>query len=151
MDLYYFSYTGTSKEIALALARRFNAIPKEIKTYSFPYSFWLLLSFIPGFEIRANFEPPQSPYGVLVFPKWTFNCPPVTYFLKKISFEKLILIITYGGWREIPYGEYYKKLASKNCKEVEVIYIKRKLWERKKELSLLEIERNIKEVLNQFK
>lgn len=36
-------------------------------------------------------------------------------------------------------------------KEVEVIYIKRKLWERTKELSLLEIEKKVKGVLNQFK
>lgn len=151
MDLYYFSYTGTSKEIALALAKSLNIVPKEIRTYSFPYPFWLFLSFIPRLEIKAHFEPPQGPYGVLIFPKWTFNCPPVTYFLKKVSFQKLFLIITYGGWREKPYGRSYKNLAQKTSKEVEVFYVKRSVWRREKELLLKEIEIKINEFLIQFK
>jgi hypothetical protein len=128
VELYYFSYTGISKEIALALSSKLKLIPKEIKSYNFPYGVWLFFSFIPGLEIRAEFESPQTYEGILVFPKWTFNCPPVSYFINRVYFKRLLLIITYGGWREKPYGEYYKNLARKKTQEVGIFYVKRKLW-----------------------
>ena len=143
MDLYYFSYTGTSRNVAFALAEIFKITPKEIKSFSFPYPIWLFLSFIPHLSLKAYFEYPKSPFGILVFPKWTFNCPPVTYFLKNVSFEKLLLIIPFGGWREKPYGEYYKKLALKKSKKVDIIYIKRKNWHSKEEQILKEISEKV--------
>jgi len=150
VDLYYFSYTGTSKSIALALARELKIVPKEIKSYSFPYPIWLLFSFIPHFSLKAYFEPQENSYGILIFPKWTFNCPPVTYFLKHTAFEKLFMIITYGGWREKPYGEYYKNLATKRCKDVDLIFIKKSEWEKNKYSLLIKIEEKIKNFINRY-
>lgn len=128
MDLYYFSYTGISLSVAKELSYLLKIPPKEIKTYSLPYFFWLILSFIPYLQVKISFEIPSSPYGILVFPKWTFNCPPVTSFLQRVSFERLLLVITFGGWREIPYGEFYKDLASKKSSLVKVYYIKKSAW-----------------------
>lgn len=129
MDIYYFTYTGTSKKIASWLGEKFKLIPKEIKTYKLPYFIWLLLSFIPYLPIKASFDPPSNDIIIVCFPKWTFNCPPITYFLKKIYCKKLILIITYKGWGEKSYAKIYKNFVSKKIKETEVIFIKRKLWE----------------------
>jgi hypothetical protein len=145
VDLYYFSFTGTSKSLAFALASKLKITPKEIKSFSFPYPIWLLLSFIPPLCLKSKFEPPESSSGILVFPKWTFNCPPVTYFLKGVSFEKLLLIILYGGWREKPYGEFYRKLALKKSKRVDIIYIKRKKWLGEGELILKKISAKAEE------
>ncbi|PMP69079.1 MAG: hypothetical protein C0190_00645 [Thermodesulfobacterium geofontis] len=130
MDIYYFSYTGTSKEIAEWLSKKFNLKPKEIRTYKFPYLIWLFLSFIPYLPFKATFEPPFNDTIILCFPKWTFNCPPITYFLKKIRCRKLILIISYKGWGKKLYEHLYLKLASKVAKEIKITFIKQKLWKR---------------------
>ena len=130
MDIYYFSYTGISKEIAEWLGKKFKIKPKEIKTYRFPYFIWLVLSFIPYLSLKALFEPPSNETIILCFPKWTFNCPPITYFLKKIHCKRLILVISYKGWGEKSYAKLYKNLGSKKAKEVSTILIKRKLWEK---------------------
>ncbi|MFN3505337.1 MAG: hypothetical protein ACK4Y7_03900 [Caldimicrobium sp.] len=127
IDLYCFSYTGTSLEVAKALSSILKISPKVIKTYRLPYFLWLITSFIPSFKVPILFEKPASSYGILVFPKWTFNCPPVTAFLEKVSFEKLLLVICYGGWREKPYGEYYRRFSLKKSSMVAVHYIKKKL------------------------
>ncbi len=129
MDIYYFTYTGTSKKIANWLGEKFKITPKEIKTYSLPYFIWLFLSFIPYFPVKAFFDVPSNETIIVCFPKWTFNCPPITYFLKKIYCRKLILVITYKGWGERKYGEIYKNLVAKKIKEIKLIFVKRKLWE----------------------
>lgn len=126
MEIYYYSFTGISKKLAESLSEFFNVKPKEIKTSSKPYFFWLLLSFIPYLPFKAHFEKPSSSTLVLCFPKWTFNCPPITYFLKKVTCENLFMIITYGGWGEKRYANFYQKLALKRVKRVEVFLIKRK-------------------------
>jgi len=58
LEIYYFTYTGTSKEIADHLGKKFKIKPREIKTYKLPYFIWLILSFIPYLPFKANFEPP---------------------------------------------------------------------------------------------
>ncbi|MFN3406654.1 MAG: hypothetical protein ACK40E_02860 [Caldimicrobium sp.] len=127
IDLYYFSYTGTSKDVVEALSSLIKVSPKEIKAYKWPYILWLITSFIPSLKVPITFEEPTSPRGILVFPKWTFNCPPITAFLEKVSFEKLLLVICYGGWREKPYGDYYKRISLKRSAEVALHFIKKKL------------------------
>ncbi len=129
MDIYYFTYTGTSQKIASWLGKKFKISPKEIKSYKFPYLIWLFLSFIPYLPLRAYFDPPSNDTVILCFPKWTFNCPPITYFLKKIYCKKLILVIAYKGWGEKTYGNIYKNLVVNKIKEVKIIFVKRKLWE----------------------
>ncbi len=126
MEIYYYSFTGISKKLAESLSKFLNVKPKEIKTSSKPYFFWLLLSFIPYLPFKAYFEKPSSSTLVLCFPKWTFNCPPVTYFLKEITCENLFMIITYGGWGEKRYADFYRKLALKKIKKVEVFLVKKR-------------------------
>lgn len=129
MDIYYFTYTGTSKKIAEWLGKKLKVEPKEIKTYKLPYFIWLFLSFIPYLPFKAYFEMPSNKNIILCFPKWTFNCPPVTYFLEKVSYERLFLVISYKGWGERLYYRIYYKLTCKKAKEIKIIFINKKLWE----------------------
>lgn len=139
MDLYFFSFTGISREIAFHLGKLLSVKPKEIRTYKFPYLIWLITSFIKGFEVKIEYEPVESAKAILVFPKWTFNCPPITRFLKEVSFERLFMIITYGGFQERPYAEAYMRLALKRCQEVETYLVKRSRWFKEKEKVLEEL------------
>lgn len=143
MDLYFFSYTGTCQSIAKELGSLLKSTPRAIKTYKLPYFLWLIFSFIPNLQVKISYEKPTSPYGVVIFPKWTFNCPPITTFLREVSFKKLLLVICYGGWREKPYGEYYKNLALRKSKEVKIYYIKRASWERNKAFELERLEETV--------
>ncbi len=133
LEIYFYSFTGVSKEIAKSLGALLGVEPKEIEGPSWGYPLWLFLSFIPHLRVKIRFERPKGNYGILVFPKWTFNCPPVTAFLKEVFFERLFLVISYGGWREKPFGEYYVRLARERAKEVAVDYIKRAHWLENKE------------------
>jgi len=128
MDVYYFTYTGTSQKIAEWLSKKLNIRPKKIKTYKLPYLIWLFLSFFPYLPFKATFDPPSNKTIILCFPKWTFNCPPVTYFLKKVNYEKLFLIISYKGWGEKFYYRLYYKLTCKKTKKIKILFIKKKLW-----------------------
>ncbi len=148
LDLYYFSYTGISETLAKDLAKRLKLTPKALKTYSLPYPLWLFLSFIPSLKIKTFFERPSFKRGIFIFPKWTFNCPPATTFLTEVSFEKLLLIITYGGFKEKSYGKYYQKLGFKNSKEVTVLYVRRKDFLQNKEKIL---ENLVSEIFKIFK
>lgn len=126
--IYFYSFTGTSGSIAKALGETLEIQPRRIIGPDFNYLLWLILSFIPNLGVRIHYEKPTERYGIFIFPKWTFNCPPATAFLKEISLEKLLLVIVYGGWREKPYGEYYKALASGNSEKVELHFIRRRNW-----------------------
>lgn len=126
MEIYYYSFTGISKRLAEIISENLKVTPKEIKTSPKPYFFWFLLSFLPYASFKANFEPPSSSTIILCFPKWTFNCPPITYFLKKVNCQNLFMIISYGGWGEKKYAEFYKKIALKRVKRVEIFLVKRK-------------------------
>lgn len=144
MEIYYFTYTGLSKTIAEKLGGILKTKPREITTLKLPYGLWLLLSFFPGLVVKSKFEPPSSKDIILCFPKWTFNCPPVTYFLKKLkshSIETLILLISYRGWGQHHYEKIYKKLALSVSKNVKIFFIKQKRWIEDFERTVEELER----------
>ncbi len=142
--VYFFSRTGTSQKIAIFLAKKLKIPLREIKSFPLPYVLWLLLSFFPHLKVKSFFETPEEEEIILCFPKWTFNCPPITYFLKKFQCKRLFLIISYGGWGEKWYAKHYKKMALKCAGEVKVKCVKRK----KVEKNFSEISREILEFLS---
>jgi flavodoxin len=127
MDVYYFTFTGNSKRIAEWIAQLGGRL-KEIKTKKLPYTLWLVMSFFPYLDVKSKFEEPESNLIFLCFPKWTLNCPPVTYFLKKadLSGKTLCMVITYGGFDEKRYAEFYRHFALKRTKNVNVLLVKRR-------------------------
>ncbi len=146
MNLYFFTYTGNSRRIAEIVASKLNVKPKEIRTYRFPYPIWLLLSFIPFLGVKIDVDEPDDDRILLCFPKWTFNCPPITAFLKKFARgREILMIICYGGFDERRYAEFYRKFALK-CGAVKADYLiikRRKLKE-----SPADVEKEILEWLN---
>ncbi len=126
MELYYFSFTGRSKKIAEWISEHLSIEAKEIKAPHLPYIPWLFLSFIPYLQIEAEFEPPSSGRVILCFPKWTFNCPPVTYFINRVDVRELHLVICYGGFDEGRYANFYRKMVMKRAEKCEYILVKRR-------------------------
>lgn len=123
-EVYYYTFTGNSKMIAERIASKFSLKINRIEAPKLPYFAWLALSFTP-IEIKSKFKIVEEENIVLCFPKWTFNCPPVTYFIRRLKAEKLALIISYGGFDEIRYAEFYKALAMKNVEVCDYFLIKR--------------------------
>jgi hypothetical protein len=126
VDVYYFTYTGCSRKIAEVIAEHGGAL-KEIKAPHLPYPVWLILSLIPNLEVKCSFEEPQSNVVFLCFPKWTLNCPPITYFLNKadLSDKTLCMVICYGGFDGERYAEYYRRFATRKARDSVAILIKR--------------------------
>ena len=125
VSIYYFSYTGNSKKIAEYLGKQFNITPYEIKSFQFPYIIWLLTSFIPFFPVKSKWKKIEDNKQILIlcFPKWTFNCAPVTYFLIKCPCKNLIFIITHKGWGISFYEKIYKFLCLILKKHVKMFFI----------------------------
>ncbi len=120
----YFTFTGNSKKIAEKLAKEVDARLVEVKpVVNLPYVLWLLLSFVPmlGFPVE-NFEVTERKV-VVCFPKWTFNCPPITELLKRRVFsgKRVFLFISYAGWREKQYANFYRKLFERFGAKVELV------------------------------
>ena len=147
-EVFYFSYTGTCERIAKFLGTNLNLSIKEIKPPRLSYLAWLALSFIPELPIPSKAPLPQSENLILVFPKWTINCPPITYFYlfcknRGVKLKKILLIVSYGGFREEPYARYYVRKFKELCDETKLFLIKRKETEEKL-ASLLEwIKKNL--------
>jgi flavodoxin len=140
IDVCYFSWRGATKKVAEQIISSLKTHPVrviEIKPFrDYPYIVWLLMSFIPGFGVKSEFNKPESKIMFLCLPKWTFNCPPITYFLKKVNLEGKVvfLAITYGGFDEKRYAESLKKSLEKRGAEVgDVILVKRKHLEENSE------------------
>ncbi len=127
MEVYYFTFTGNSRKIAEWISQT-GAEIKEIVAPKYPYVVWLILSFVPYLKIKCRFEQPKNNVIVLCFPKWTLNCPPITYFLEKANLDgkSIYMIICYGGFDETRYANFYKKLAERRAKEVKVMLVKRR-------------------------
>ena len=127
IDVYYFTYTGNSKKVAEIIAE-YGGTLREIKAPHFPYPIWLTLSFIPYLEVKCSFEMPQSDPIFLCFPKWTLNCPPVTYFLNRANLKgkTLCMVICYGGFDGERYAEFYRRLAARNARDSVATLVKRR-------------------------
>ncbi|RLI75289.1 hypothetical protein DRO97_03680 [Archaeoglobales archaeon] len=115
IDLIFFSWTGNTKKVAeiifnelLRLGFEINFV--EIKPErDYPYLIWLFLSFIPNLGVKINQIRVDSDIFILCMPKWTFNCPPITSFLKQADLcnKTVYLVITYGGFDEKRYAKSY--------------------------------------------
>lgn len=124
--LAYFSFTGNTEKLSFDILKnlRENGVDCEVfkiePSLNLKYPFWLFLSFIPSlpFPIKNLNSLNLDKYSAIVLgtPKWTFNCPPVTFFIKFLrrikvkSKVKVFLFLTYGGFRE---DIYIKKLKRK--------------------------------------
>jgi hypothetical protein len=70
------------------------------------YLHWLAYSFVPGSEVEIeNPEMELSRYDVILlgFPKWTFSCPPLNRFIRKLRSHnkpRFYLFMTSGGFDE---------------------------------------------------
>jgi flavodoxin len=146
VNIYFFTYTGNSRKIAEIVASRLNTKPREIRTYEFPYPIWLILSFIPYLGVKIDVDKPDESGIILCFPKWTFNCPPITTFLKKFARGKeILMIICYGGFDERRYAEFYRNFALKcGAVKAECLLIKR----RKLKENSVEVEKEVEGWLN---
>ncbi|WP_148305973.1 hypothetical protein [Geoglobus acetivorans] len=121
-EVLFFSYTGTSKKVAESVAGRLNLETREISPkFQLPYPAWLLLSFIPNLGVPVKNVEVACERVILCFPKWTFNCPPVTAIIRAglLKGRRVFLIITYGGWRGEQYLNGYVKMLERNGAKVE--------------------------------
>lgn len=121
-EVLFFSYTGKSKQVAEAVAERLGLKAREITPeFSLPYPAWLLLSFIPNLSVPVKEVEVRSDRIILCFPKWTFNCPPVTALIKSgiLRGRRVFLIVVYGGWRGEQYLNSYAKILEKFGARVE--------------------------------
>ena len=133
VDIIYFSWTGNTKKVVEIISQELqdsievNVIEIKPKT-NYPYFVWLLLSFIPGLGTAIRCEGTTSDLILICMPKWTFNCPPITSFLKAVQLKGKVayLVITYGGWDEMRYAESYRNKIGQLCEEVrDVLLVKR--------------------------
>jgi len=134
----YFSYTGNTKRIAQALSVRLRTscnveTVEIIPTRKRSYLHWLAYSFVPDSEVEIeNHEMDLSPYDIVVlgFPKWTFSCPPLNSFVRKlrnVARPKFCLFMTSGGFDERRFlRAIAQKLTKMGCNVVECMMVRRK-------------------------
>lgn len=133
----YLSFAGAGARVAREAARALEAHGEEVElaliepSYCLPYPLWLLLSFIPGVATPIaplTVNPEEFDRCVLIFPKWTFNCPPLEGFIKRYA-DKLppaILLTVCGGWDEERYLEgYRKRFAGAGARIIGALSVKR--------------------------
>jgi hypothetical protein len=123
----YYSYTGNTKLIAQALAERLRdsfevEVVEIVPTRACCYLLWLAYSFVPGSEVDVgNPEMQLSPYDAVLlgFPKWTFSCPPLNRFIRRLgglSKPRFYLFMTCGGFDEQRYlDSLTHKLTKMGC------------------------------------
>ncbi len=123
----YYSFTGNTRHIAQALAQRLGDFcdvetVEIIPTRRRCYLHWLAYSFVPDYEVEIeNSEMELSRYdGVLLgFPKWTFSCPPLNGFVRKLrslNKPRFYLFMTCGGFDEQRFlDSFTHKLARIGC------------------------------------
>lgn len=146
VNLYFFTFTGNSRKIAEMVADELAVELKEIKSLRLPYVAWLLLSFIPYLGVKIDVQPPKGKEIILCFPKWTFNCPPITTFLKKFAKGiEIRMIVCYGGFDEKRYAEFYKNFAMKcGARKADYLLVKRRELKENPEKVKSEIKRWLK-------
>jgi len=123
----YYSYTGNTKRIAQALAERLRnfcdvEIVEIVPTRRRWYLHWLAYSFVPDSEVEIeNPEVELSQYDgvILGFPKWTFSCPPLNRFIRKLrslNRPRFYLLMICGGFDEQRFlDSFTHKLAKIGC------------------------------------
>jgi len=134
----YFSYTGNTRRIAQALSIRLRRSCEVeeveiIPTRKRSYLHWLAYSFVPDSEVEIeNPEMDLSPYDMVLlgFPKWTFSCPPLNRFVRKlrnVTGPKFCLFMTSGGFDEHRFlRALARKLRKMGCNVVECMMVTRK-------------------------
>jgi hypothetical protein len=137
----YYSYTGNTKHIAQALAERLRnfdvGIVEIVPTRRRCYLHWLAYSFVPDSEVEIeNPEVELSQYDVVLlgFPKWTFSCPPLNRFIRKLrslNKPRFYLLMTCGGFDEQRFlDSFTRKLARMGCNITGSLTIERKQIQR---------------------
>jgi hypothetical protein len=134
----YFSYTGDTRRIAQALSEKLQQsydveIAEIVPTRKRSYLHWLAYSFVPDSEVEIeNLETELSRYDVVLlgFPKWTFSCPPLNRYIRKLrslSKPRFYLFMTCGGFDEQRFlNNMTCKLTKMGCSIVESLTVKRK-------------------------
>jgi hypothetical protein len=138
----YYSYTGNTKRIAQALADRLQNFC-DVETVEIAptrkrcYLHWLAYSFVPDSEVDIeNPEVELSHHDVVLlgFPKWTFSCPPLNGFVRKLrspNKPKFYLFMTCGGFDEQRFlDSFTHKLARMGCNVAGSLTIERKQIQR---------------------
>jgi hypothetical protein len=138
----YYSYTGNTKRIAQALAEGLRSfcdveIVEIVPTRRRWYLHWLAYSFVPDSEVKIeNPEVELSQYDVVLlgFPKWTFSCPPLNRFTRKLrslNKPRFYLFMTCGGFDEQRFlDSFTRKLARMGCYVTGSLTIERKQIQR---------------------
>jgi flavorubredoxin len=138
----YFSYSGNTRRIAEALMERLrNSCDVEIvevaPTRKRSYLHWLAYSFVPDSEVEIeNPEMELSRYDVVLlgFPKWTFSCPPLNRFIRKLRSRnkpRFHLFMTSGGFDEQRFlDNMTHKLTKMGCNILESLTVRRKQIQR---------------------
>lgn len=138
----YFSYTGNTRHIAQALVERFQDLcdvetVEIVPTRRRSYLHWLAYSFVPGSEVEIeNPEIELSMYDAVLlgFPKWTFSCPPLNRFIRKlrnITKPRFYLFMTHGGFDEQRFlDNMTHKLTKMGSTVVGSLTVKRKQTQR---------------------
>jgi hypothetical protein len=138
----YFSYNGNTKRVAQALTGRLqNFCDVEtveiVPTRKRCYLHWLAYSFVPDSEVDIeNPEMELSHYDAVLlgFPKWTFSCPPLNRFIRRLrslNKPKFYLFMTCGGFDDQRFlDSSTRKLVNMGCNIVGSLTIKRKQIQR---------------------
>ena len=150
MEVVFFSYTGTSEKVARYIASKLNCRAVEIRPKrNRSYIEWLILSFIPGLGVKISHENIEGNEIILCFPKWTFNCPPVTSLLKskKLEGRKVFIVVMCGGWQAESYTVKYSEIVEKYGGKV----VGWKIIKRKYVDMILESGNLVKEVESAFR
>lgn len=134
----YFSCTGNTKCIAQALSERLGnsydvEIVEIVPTRKRSYLHWLAYSFVPDSEVDIeNPETELSRYDVVLlgFPKWTFSCPPLNRYIRRLGSlgkPKFYLFMTCGGFDEQRFlNSMTRKLTKIDCNVVGSLMIRSK-------------------------
>jgi len=138
----YYSYTGNTKRIAQILAEKLqNSCDVEtveiVPTRRRCYLHWLAYSFVPDSEVEIdNSEMELSHYDVVLlgFPKWTFSCPPLNRFVRKLrslNKPRFYLFMTCGGFDEQRFlDSFTRKLVRMGCNVAGSLAIERRQIQR---------------------
>jgi hypothetical protein len=84
---------------------------------------------LPRISVKIKPVKVKSQNLFLCMPKWTFNCPPVTEFIKKSDLNgvNVFLAITFGGFDEKRYASAVKKqLEDRGARVVSTLLVKRR-------------------------